>query len=462
MVDEKDEKPEEPAAETEKSEPEKAETKEPEKAEEHEKAEGQEKAEEPEAAAKAEEPDAPAKAEEPAAKSESVEREEATPKKSDPSHPLSRFDNAWTRLEARLATYVLFAEIGALCLWVSLKGMSADYKPGLLDADGNPVPVDTSGLVYRCVALAVIFGLIANRVARGRTKSERTIAVSVGIVAGLGLGRLFASAGSEYFSNLLNWMQTASMLTLFGGLRGLATRLTLWLALLGGSLATGQGKHINVDVAMRFLTPKLRVPVAVLGWVTAAAVCLSGAYGFFDHIAIEGYKVRAVVPCANDATKDCDKPFGDKFAEVKKGVGTDLFLFGRQASLDLKTIGVVLGGHDYNNYLKAKEWNGDLVFLHEAGPGPADRSYGVQVARLAGVPPTVVARAREVLDRLESQKTSDAGLADLPLFAAVAAPETTFRGPSQADQALAQMDVDGMSPREALDALYRLKALSRP
>jgi len=115
-----------------------------------------------------------------------------------------------------------------------------------------------------------------------------------------------------------------------------------------------------------------------------------------------------------------------------------------------------------NLSLRAKEWNGDLVFLHEAGPGPADRSYGVQVARLAGVPPTVVARAREVLDRLESQKTSSAGLEDLPLFAAVAAPETSFRGPSEADQALAQMDVDGMSPREALDALYRLKALARP
>jgi DNA mismatch repair protein MutS len=54
-----------------------------------------------------------------------------------------------------------------------------------------------------------------------------------------------------------------------------------------------------------------------------------------------------------------------------------------------------------NLSLKAKEWNGDLIFLHEAGPGPADRSYGVQVAKLAGVPPGVVARARQVLERLE-------------------------------------------------------------
>ena len=116
-----------------------------------------------------------------------------------------------------------------------------------------------------------------------------------------------------------------------------------------------------------------------------------------------------------------------------------------------------------NLSLKAKEWNGDLVFLHEAGPGPADRSYGVQVAKLAGVPPVVVARAREVLDRLESQSSSSAGLEDLPLFAAAAeaAPTAASFGPSEADKALAQMDVDGMSPREALDALYRLKALSQ-
>ena len=64
------------------------------------------------------------------------------------------------------------------------------------------------------------------------------------------------SATRSYFSNALNWLQSASTLTLLGGLRGLATRFTLWLALLGASLATAQGKHINVDVVMRFLTPR--------------------------------------------------------------------------------------------------------------------------------------------------------------------------------------------------------------
>ncbi|WP_374575037.1 DNA mismatch repair protein MutS [Phenylobacterium sp.] len=111
-----------------------------------------------------------------------------------------------------------------------------------------------------------------------------------------------------------------------------------------------------------------------------------------------------------------------------------------------------------NLSLKAKEWNGDLIFLHEAGPGPADRSYGVQVAKLAGVPPAVVVRAREVLDRLEREAGAPAHLQDLPLFAA-SAPEPERHGPSPVEEALKTMDPDGMSPREAMDALYRLKGL---
>jgi DNA mismatch repair protein MutS len=111
-----------------------------------------------------------------------------------------------------------------------------------------------------------------------------------------------------------------------------------------------------------------------------------------------------------------------------------------------------------NLSLKAKEWNGDLIFLHEAGPGPADRSYGVQVAKLAGVPPAVVARAKQVLERLEREAGAPAHLEDLPLFAAVAEPEAKY-GPSPVEQALQGLDLDGMSPREAMDALYRLKGL---
>jgi DNA mismatch repair protein MutS len=110
-----------------------------------------------------------------------------------------------------------------------------------------------------------------------------------------------------------------------------------------------------------------------------------------------------------------------------------------------------------NLSMRAKEWNGELVFLHEAGPGAADRSYGVQVAKLAGVPTSVVARARQVLARLERDPNSPTRLDDLPLFAATKpAPPPE---PSKVEAALAGIDPDALSPREALEALYRLKGI---
>jgi DNA mismatch repair protein MutS len=110
-----------------------------------------------------------------------------------------------------------------------------------------------------------------------------------------------------------------------------------------------------------------------------------------------------------------------------------------------------------NLSMRAKEWNGDLVFLHEAGPGAADRSYGVQVAKLAGVPAAVVARAKAVLERLEKEPGSPARLDDLPLFAAARPPPP--KEPSKVEAALAAIDPDELTPREALDALYRLKGI---
>ena len=117
--------------------------------------------------------------------------------------------------------------------------------------------------------------------------------------------------------------------------------------------------------------------------------------------------------------------------------------------------------HVCNLSMKAREWNGELVFLHEAAPGAADRSYGVQVAKLAGVPSGVVKRAREVLDRLENEKAATVRLDDLPLFAAAADPDPVAAEPSAVEQALQGIDPDELTPREALEALYRLKGLAK-
>jgi DNA mismatch repair protein MutS len=118
----------------------------------------------------------------------------------------------------------------------------------------------------------------------------------------------------------------------------------------------------------------------------------------------------------------------------------------------------------FNATVRVKEWQGDVVFLHEVLPGSADRSYGIQVAKLAGLPAAVVARAKSVLAKLEAQDrgtTARALADDLPLFAVPsrAAPEP--QPPSAADQlaeALNALHPDEMSPREALEALYALKA----
>jgi len=115
------------------------------------------------------------------------------------------------------------------------------------------------------------------------------------------------------------------------------------------------------------------------------------------------------------------------------------------------------------HHVRAREWKGDLVLLHELAEGPADRSYGLAVARLAGVPKDVVARAKAVLDRLEKARAQTgglaAGLSDLPLFAAAAAPEEELPGNPVVER-LAGLDIDSLSPREALDLLYELKRLA--
>jgi DNA mismatch repair protein MutS len=112
------------------------------------------------------------------------------------------------------------------------------------------------------------------------------------------------------------------------------------------------------------------------------------------------------------------------------------------------------------HHVRAREWKGDLVLLHEVAEGPADRSYGIAVARLAGLPPAVVARARSVLAKLEAGREATGGIAagldDLPLFAAA---EPAAEAEPLAE-ALAAIEPDKMSPREALDTLYDLKRLA--
>ena len=108
-----------------------------------------------------------------------------------------------------------------------------------------------------------------------------------------------------------------------------------------------------------------------------------------------------------------------------------------------------------NVHLDATEHRNQLIFLHAVKPGPANQSYGLQVAALAGVPREVIRRARSYLASLETHAQSDGPQASLPLTAPMELPPDN----DALRDALDELDPDGMTPREALEALYRLKAV---
>ena len=156
----------------------------------------------------------------------------------------------------------------------------------------------------------------------------------------------------------------------------------------------------------------------------------------YDGLAI----AWAVVEAMHDEIK-CRTLFATHYHELTR-------LGGRLDSLSL-------------HHVRAREWKGELVLLHEVADGAADRSYGIAVAKLAGLPPAVVARARSVLAKLEAGRDATGGIAagldDLPLFAAAAELELNI---DPVTSALEAIDPDRLTPREALDALYELKRIA--
>ncbi len=121
--------------------------------------------------------------------------------------------------------------------------------------------------------------------------------------------------------------------------------------------------------------------------------------------------------------------------------------------------------HVANATVAVKEWDGEVIFLHEVRQGAADRSYGVQVARLAGLPDSVVSRARVVLDALEKGEREGKGhqkalIDDLPLFSVAANEHSAVSESSELETKVAELQPDELTPREALSILYELKSLS--
>ncbi|MFL6829009.1 MAG: DNA mismatch repair protein MutS, partial [Sphingomicrobium sp.] len=179
---------------------------------------------------------------------------------------------------------------------------------------------------------------------------------------------------------------------------------------------------------------------AILGQASPRSLVILDEIGrgtsTYDGLAI----AWAVVEAMHDEVK-CRTLFATHYHELTR-------LAGRLDALSL-------------HHVRAREWKGDLVLLHEVADGAADRSYGIAVAKLAGLPPAVVARARSVLAKLEAGRDATGGIAagldDLPLFAAAAEPE---HAPDPLLAALDEVEPDSLTPREALEQIYRLKRLA--
>ena len=308
----------------------------------------------------------------------------AKPKGAAWAQPIARFEAKWTWLESRLLTFVLLWQIISLVSWVFLNGLSESVTT-------------TAGTVFRAVLLASVFALGAWMGTKKRGEEQRRNVTLFAIALGIGLMWLWhrsaataaaakvassalsldkASAG--YFDNIKGWLQEGSTLTLLGGLRGLGTRLTLWLALLGGSLATAAGKHIHVDVVFRFIPRKLRAPVMIMNYFAAAAVCFAGVWGFFDHIAIESYGSKA------------DDKAGAKIDNALHHIGNHAFLTRKQIGLDLRSMPHVLSGERYDVWMTAARWNEWVDGAGFEGRWP-EKAKNLRIPASAGThPPFVV------------------------------------------------------------------------
>lgn len=302
------------------------------------------------------------------------------------AQPIARFEAKWTWLESRLLTFVLIWQIASLVAWVFLNGLSESVT-------------STAGTVFRAVVLAVALGTGVWLGTKKRPEDQRrnltlaAIAVGVGVMilwhraaAGAADAKVAGSAAlaldkatAGYFDNIKGWLQEGSTLTLLGGLRGLGTRLTLWLALLGGSLATAAGKHIHVDVVFRFIPRKLRVPVTIMNYLAAAAVCFAGVWGFFDHIAIESYGSQA------------DDRASAKIDNALHHIGDHAFLTRKQVGLDLRSLPRVLSGKRYDQWMSAADWNAWVDGAGYEDRWPAEKVKALRIPESAGThPPFVV------------------------------------------------------------------------
>jgi TRAP-type C4-dicarboxylate transport system permease small subunit len=257
---------------------------------------------------------------------------------------LVRLEKKWTWLETRVLFVALMALTLVLCLWIVLRGMM------------DPLNAQTAaGTVFRAIAGAAILGGLARVLSRGRfEEKQRNVVTLSAVLIGFAVAKAWRGVGIDYSGGWLDWLQEGSVLTLMGGLKGVSTRLTMTVALLGASLAAASGSHINIDLFVRIIPARFRKAVNVLGGVATAAVCLGASWGLMDHIAIAEYQA------------DRDATGSAKMGAVVHDLGEQFFLWRKQAALDARAFPRVLVGRKWNgdSVMNGREWN---EYLESAG-----------------------------------------------------------------------------------------------
>ncbi|MFT3711090.1 MAG: TRAP transporter large permease subunit [Archangium sp.] len=244
---------------------------------------------------------------------------------------MKRLHAALSKLEVFVATAVLAALTFALLGWICIKGLSARTTDDFY-----------AGLVFRAGFSALLTGALTWRFSKSALRTTVAAAVAAG------LAWFWRNAGVEWATNVVGWLQDGSLLTWFGGLRGLGTRLTLVLAMVGAALATSEGRHVTVDFATKIFPEAWRKRFSLLGAVVSAVVCAVAAWGFFDFVAIDAFNAT---PSLEPAAKV--RHVGARFS-------SHLGLAAKQAGLDLRVAFRVLGGTRWDQSLTGAEWNSAL------------------------------------------------------------------------------------------------------
>ncbi len=263
---------------------------------------------------------------------------------------MERLDRALTRLEVGLVVAVLATLTAALLSWVALKGLSARTEGELV-----------TGFVFRALSSSVVVGSLAWQFSKSRRVTTGLVLVFVV------WAWAWRDVGVAWAGNVLGWLQDGSLLTWCGGLRGLGTRLTLALAMLGAALATASGRHVSIDAVSRVFTVEAKAWIARAGGVMAAAVCVLAAWGFFDFTAIDAFHAA---PTASSP---------EKCSATARGLARHGSLALKQLTLDGRMLVKVLGGAPWDRSLTATEWND---FLGDAPEFAAVRERDLTTTRM--------------------------------------------------------------------------------